>query len=594
MSKRLTASHTREIFAATRNSVPSMGNLTAGLCLALMAFAAPAAVTDLLSQSAWKFYGSGAVQGGTLTVGDNIGYDTSDSDHDGNPYNLLFGDATTTAKSGQGVDYDEAVSVAEFSPPFKLSWTGCFPSTRYGYNNIFLGRKNPAFTGAAGSKQYMITQEFGYTARWDYSGMNSVVLNAGNHDVQKVSAASLSGNNYCGNYRIDWANDQLDFYFNDTKVRTQKYAFLGPVSILVRSFELPHSITSMTLEPGVAATQKPASGQGLALIYGANISGTLTDQSTAKTTTLNSSNASISGDASFAFNATGDLIVHISGIGAAQGMAFSYEVDYDAITNNLSGTVADNTNNMPRPITFTNKGGLVWEARVQASSGARSSTGTATSYDIVFNIVLPPESITLGPKFPANGRVNVDLGKTQAVSFPVSVPLLNLNTTVSTTIITEGLMVMSLVPNSQGSFTITGNVRGSFRMDPPIQVTTQFSVFPGLPAIGIDITVDATGRFSGVLTGDTAKNNLRFSGNWTSVSSDGATAGGTLDMPIPLDPVTYATPAAAELSIDGAVTAPVAINAGIIPAQYLTSVPTSTTTPFSQKVSVPLVFLSPL
>lgn len=584
MSKRVSASRSGETLNSTPNLIPRIGRLGVGLCLAMAAFAAPAAVTNLL-QSSWNFHGSGAVAGGTLTVGDNIGYDTSDSDGDGNPYNLLFGSASTTATSGQGVDYDEAVTVAEFSPPFKLSWTGCFPATSYGYNNIFLGRKNPSYTGAAGSKQYLITQEFGFSARWDYSGLNSVVLNAGNYDIQKVSAAALSGNNYCGDYRIDWANDQLEFYFNDTKIRTQKYPFIGPVSILVRSFERPHSITAMTLDSGVTTAQQPATSQGLASIYGANISGTMTGGGA--TTTLDTSNTSISGDASFAINAAGDLIVHISGMGASQGMAFRYEVDYDAVTMNLTGKVRDNTDNTPRDITFTNKGGLVWEARVQAGTG-KNSSGTATTYDIVFNIVLPPESITMGSKFPANGRVNVDLGQTQQVSFPISVPLLNLNTTVSTSIITEGLMVVSLVPNSQGSFTVTGNVQGSFRMDQPIQVSTQFAPLPGIPAIPIDITVDATGRFSGVMTGDTAKNNLRFSGNWSAVAGDGGTAGGTLDMPIPLDPTTYATPATAELSIAGAVTA----NTSGVPAAYQSFVPT-VATPFSQKVTVPLVFQAP-
>jgi hypothetical protein len=590
MSKRALAFHSKGTLAATPNLIPPIGKLGVGLCLALVAFAAPAAVADLLSQSAWRFYGSGAVRGGTLTVGDNIGYDTSDSDRDGNPYNLLFGDANTTATSNQGVDYDEAVSVAEFSPPFKLSWTGCFPSTSYGYNNIFIGRKNPSYTGAAGSKQYMITQEFGYTARWDYSGMNSVVLNAGSYDVQKVSAASLSGNNYCGNYRIDWANDQLDFYFNGTKIRTQRYAFIGPVSILVRSFERPHSITAMTLED-IATAQKPATGQGLAAIYGANISGTIRDQSSGKMTTLDTSNTAISGDVSFATNAAGNLMVHISGKGAAQGMAFRYEVDYDVATANLTGTVADNTDNATRPITFTHKGGLTWEARV-AAGGGKSSSGTATAYDIVFNIVLPPESVTMGSKWPANGRVNVDLNNTQAISVPVSVSQVGLNTTFSTSIITEGLMVVSLVPNSLGSFALTGSVEGSFRVDPPIQVSIPYTPFPGF-SVNIAVTVDPTGRFSGVLTGDTAKNNLSFTGNWTAVSSDGSTAGGTLEMKIPLDPKTYAVPATAELSIEGAVTSP--INVSGLPSGFSLpiSIPSSVTTPFSQKVTVPLNFRAP-
>jgi len=251
MGNQLSASRFGKCFEVKRPRLS--GRLCAGLCLACAAFSGSAAVTDLIAPGAWQFYGSGAVQGGTLTVGDSVGYDPSDGDRDGNPYNVWFGGGT--ASSQQGVDYDEAVTLAEFSPPFKLTWTGCFPATSKGYNNIFLGRKNTAFTGGANSRQYPITQEFGYTARWDYSGLNTVVLNPGSYDVQKIGAASLSGSKYCGDYRIDWSKDQLDFYFNGTKVRTQQYVFVGPVSILVRSFDLSHTISSMKLEPLVATTR---------------------------------------------------------------------------------------------------------------------------------------------------------------------------------------------------------------------------------------------------------------------------------------------------------------------------------------------------
>jgi hypothetical protein len=129
-------------------------------------------------------------------------------------------------------------------------------------------------------------------------------------------------------------------------------------------------------------------------------------------------------------------------------------------------------------------------------------------------------------------------------------------------------------------------------MDPPIVFSIPYSPFPGF-SVTVGVVVDATGRFSAVMTGDTAKNNLRFSGNWTSVTSDGTTAGGTLDMPIPLDPKTYATPATADLSIVGSVTAPVNVSGLPAGISLPISVPTSVTTPFSQKVTVPLVFQAP-
>lgn len=55
-----------------------------------------AAPVNLLAPSEWIFYATGGVQGGTLTVGDTVGYDKQDVDHDQNPYNAWFGTGATT------------------------------------------------------------------------------------------------------------------------------------------------------------------------------------------------------------------------------------------------------------------------------------------------------------------------------------------------------------------------------------------------------------------------------------------------------------------------------------------------------------------
>lgn len=207
--------------------------------------------TSLMSLGAWNVYGTAALQGGTLTIGDNIGYDSSDTDSDGNPYNTWFAGSV----SGQsGVDYDEAVSVQEFTPPLKLSWTGCFPETSQGYNNIMLGRKNSAFTGSANSQQYPITQEFGFSTRWDISGLNTTALVNGTADVQRVTGATASANGYCSDYRIEWADNLLKFYYNGMKVRELAYTYVAPITVVVRSFDKPHTLTAMSMESATQAT----------------------------------------------------------------------------------------------------------------------------------------------------------------------------------------------------------------------------------------------------------------------------------------------------------------------------------------------------
>lgn len=559
-----------------------MAYAVVGLTLALSQSTASAATTNLLSLGQWSVYGSASMQGSTLVIGDNIGYDKPDVDKDGNPYNIWYGGAT--ASDGQGVDYDEAVTVAEFKPPLTVAWTGCFPITRYGYNNIFVGKKNPAFTGKSGSKQYLITQEFGFTQRWDQSGLNTIVLTGGGYDIRPVTGATASGNNYCGDYKIVWANDVLKFYFNNTQVREQTYAYVEPVSVLVRSFDLPHSITAMTVETGAA--QPAGKNPGLGMLYGANISGTLTD-STGKTTALTPSNTGIAGDLNFVYNDAGDLIARVNGIVASNGMSFIYNTDYDIVTGNLTGTYADNKDKVPHPITFTNKGGLQWNARIQGTG--HDTNGKSVPYDVSFDIVLPAEAVTMGSQYPPGGKFDLGLTQTTPIDIPVSIPALGISQTISSNVISEGRLIASLVPSATG-VTLTGSVEGAFRMDPPVVVSGQYTVpvqIPGytIPPVNYSVSIDATGRYSGALTGNTVQNNIKYVGNWSSVSSNGATGGGTLEMAIPLT-ASGQLPATGQLFIQGTVTAP--IDAGTIPTGV--SVPTSMSQPISTQITIPLSF----
>ena len=264
-------------------------------------------------------------------------------------------------------------------------------------------------------------------------------------------------------------------------------------------------------------------------------------------------------------------------------MSFRYSVDYDLATNDLTGTVTDNTTNLQKPITFTYRDNLTWRGTIQNGSG-RSSSGEATDYEVSFDIVLPQAAITQGPRFPPNSRFLVDLNRNQ----PISVPLLGLNTTFTTFIVMEGQMIVTLVPTGPGGFALTGDVEGAFRMDPPIQLNTQYtppSPFPGvnLPPVNLAIVIDAVGRYGGNLTGDTVNNNLRFLGNFSAVSSEGSTIGGTLTMPIPLG-ADGAPPATAQMTVEGVVK----LSIGGIPSGIPIAVPN--TIPFSQVITVSLDF----
>lgn len=157
--------------------------------------------------------------------------------------------------------------------------------------------------------------------------------------------------------------------------------------------------------------------------------------------------------------------------------------------------------------------------------------------------------------------------------------------------ITEGRLIASLVPGPSG-FTLTGTVDGGIRMDPPVVVTGTVNVpvtVPGftIPPVTVTINIDATGHFSGVLTGNTAQNNLKFVGNWSSVSSNGATGGGTLEMAIPMT-ATGQLPQTAQLLMKGTIKAPV--DTGSLSVPQGVTVPTSVDHPITNQIPIPLVF----
>ena len=79
-----------------------MNKLATFLLLNLAVGAASAAtVTTLNTLADWDVYGSASTSGSTLIFGDNVGYDSSDSDKDGNPSNV-WNEGSATA--GQALD----------------------------------------------------------------------------------------------------------------------------------------------------------------------------------------------------------------------------------------------------------------------------------------------------------------------------------------------------------------------------------------------------------------------------------------------------------------------------------------------------------
>jgi hypothetical protein len=215
---------------------------------------------DLLNLAEWDVYGSASADTNELIFGDSIGSDPQDQDHDGNPENTWM---KGSAGAGPGDDYDWIVSKKEFSPPLTLTWSGCFPTTAYGYQYAAIASKNTAFTGAAGSGQSVIdwNNMLAFHTSWEHAGaLLSFTRKAGQNTINTVPGATPGGHGICGEFKIVWENNKATYYFNDALVEQQDAAYFGPVRIFFRSYENPFSIDSITVlsaSPNTTTTAAP-------------------------------------------------------------------------------------------------------------------------------------------------------------------------------------------------------------------------------------------------------------------------------------------------------------------------------------------------
>jgi hypothetical protein len=217
--------------------------------------------TDLFTLSEWDIYGSAAYENEELIFGDYLGYDQQDQDQDGNPENTWL---KGSPGADQGGDYDWIVSKKEFNPPLTFIWTGCFPSTASGYDYATIAKKDPAFTGTAGSGQTVIdwNNMLAFHTNWEQANaLLSFTRKAAQNTINTVPETVPSEHGICGEFKIVWENEKAEYYFNGTLVDLQDAGYFGPVRIFFRSFEKPFMINEIAvypLETTTTTTQPPA------------------------------------------------------------------------------------------------------------------------------------------------------------------------------------------------------------------------------------------------------------------------------------------------------------------------------------------------
>lgn len=539
--------------------------LVAGIAM-LGLSAGMAQAVNLLDLSRWDVYGTASSKQGTLTFGDNVGYDATDTDKDGNPSNVW----NTGSSGGEGgLDYDWAAGKDAFAQPATLAFTGCLSATAYGYQYFGLSPANSRFTGQPKSQENPVDWNnylAAFTTRWEYKReLRTVTTVAGKQIQATVAGVQPANGNYCGDYRIEWHDNVADFYYNNAKVGSQALAYSGAMKVFTRNFEKPFTVTAISFSgaSGSAPTsiKLQNADQYVAGMVG-SLTGALTDSSGAK--------ISITGkpavDVSISVDASGKVSADITGSMGANGVYLNFSATYDAATNNLTGTYTDGHNATPKSIVFTSTGNLKWRAML---SGTLPDGKT---YTVVGDIEIPAGAIKAGAQHPTGQRLAGPITHTEPLSIPINIPQLGINETLTTTVIVDGSWSATPIVQNDGTVTITGDASGEFRFSPPISKTFNASVtpYPGYTiSVPIPINIDVSGAFGGTLSGSPTSGNLKFIGNWSQNSAAGK-AGGALDIEVPIDPVSGQV-TALKMKMGGdlpppVITLPTGIPSGTVPA----------------------------
>ena len=198
----------------------------------------------------WRTFGTATLVGGTLTVGDNIGYDPGDSDGDCNFEGYLY--STGTA------DVDVAVYSQTYTQPISFSWSGCIGSTAYSYMFAGLGFADSAFTGAQGSSHLPVgAPDITFMTRWEFPGQLFVFGSEGAaaSGVQVVSATQSAGG-MCGAFEVRSGSSQVSAYFNGSLVYQGASTSNVARVPYFRSWDVPITATN----PVVATIPTPVNG----------------------------------------------------------------------------------------------------------------------------------------------------------------------------------------------------------------------------------------------------------------------------------------------------------------------------------------------
>lgn len=195
---------------------------------------------------AWRGFGTISYDGNQYTVGDTIGGDSNDVDGDCNIPDSWYYPSGSTYRDVEILTY----TPSPVGSAIDISWSGCIGETNTSHHSVGVIVPNPAFTGSPNSQQGL------WATNWDIAFEASrerqdlyVVGASGPFGPERVSvtAASLSTNGYCGNFRLISSASKREAYFNGNLVYRDSGSPLADRMVVAQSYDKPITLRNIRI-----------------------------------------------------------------------------------------------------------------------------------------------------------------------------------------------------------------------------------------------------------------------------------------------------------------------------------------------------------
>lgn len=170
----------------------------------------PSGATFQRTEGNWHYFGTAAFgsAGNLVNLGDNLGWDTSDADNDGNYLCRIGG--------SPGCDADVAVSALASTKDVYLRFDGCISQTAYSYQWVGLHKPDSTYTGLPGGGGIAKTVEIAFMTRWEAPGVIGIRRDNEWIPLSGPNAPALTPRGFCASYLLKQSGNEVFAYVDGT------------------------------------------------------------------------------------------------------------------------------------------------------------------------------------------------------------------------------------------------------------------------------------------------------------------------------------------------------------------------------------------